>query len=394
VTRKGLIALAVAVPLVLLVVWVARNSYWAEVTLPMPPKGEALTNPFYAAQRLVEALGARSVRDRQMVPVPSDSVIVLSAWNWSLSRTRRHALEQWVESGGRLVVDRTVIDTEDDFERWSGIVQIENDAVPATTRRTRDDRCVTLREEHHETAAATGSAVASYDVCNADEDWSLASDRKVPWALRNSVGIQAIRVPIGRGSVTMINANPFRYRYLLDGDHARLLVAATQLRKADDVHFLSEDDAPWLLALAWQYGAPVVASLFVIVALVLWRSAVRFGPLAAPDQRARRSLAEQIRGSGRFALRHGSGESLHTACVRALEEAARRRVKTYSSLDAGDRAGALAQITGFNRNALAAAVQPYSRAPGVNELRRTIAFLETARRQILGLDRQDKHGTT
>jgi hypothetical protein len=392
VKRKGLITLAVAIPLVLLVVWVARNSYWAEVTLPMPPKGEALTNPFYAAQRFVEALGARSVRDRQLVPVPSDSVIVLSAWNWSLSRTRRNALEQWVESGGRLVVDRTVIDTEEDFERWSGIVQMENDAVPATTRPKRDDRCVTMREEHHETAAATGAA--SYDVCNADEDWSLASDRKVMWALRNSVGIQAIRVPVGRGSVTMINANPFRYRYLLDGDHARLLVAATQLRKADDVHFLSEDDAPWLLALAWQHGAPVVASLFVIVALVLWRNAVRFGPLAAPAQTARRSLAEQIRGSGRFALRHGSGASLHAACIRALEEAVRRRVKTYSSLDAGARADALAQITGVNRNALAAAVEPYSRAPGANELRRTIALLETARRQILGLDRQDKHGTT
>jgi hypothetical protein len=197
----------------------------------------------------------------------------------------------------------------------------------------------------------------------------------------------------------MINANPFRYRYLLDGDHARLLVAATELRKADDVHFLSEDDAPWLLTLAWQHGAPAVATMFVIVALVLWRGVVRFGPLAPPDQTARRSLAEQIRGTGRFALVYGSGESLHAACVRALDEAARRRVKTYGSLSADERTDALAQLTGFNRNALAAAVQPYSGAHGSTALRRAIAFLETTRRHILrrdrrdGRDRQDKHGT-
>src|SRR5262249_55444850 len=154
----------------------------------------------------------------------------------------------------------------------------------------------------------------------------------------------------------------------------------------DDVHFLSEDNAPWLLTLAWLRGAPVIAILLVIVALTLWRSVIRFGPLAAPDTTARRSLAEQIRGTGRFALLHGSGESLHAACVRALEEAVRRRVKTYSGLGVDERAEALASITGFNRKALAAAIQPHAGTNGSNELRRTIAFLETARRQILNRD--------
>jgi hypothetical protein len=74
-------------------------------------------------------------------------------------------------------------------------------------------------------------------------------------------------------------------------------------------------------------------------------------------------------------------------------------VKTYGSLSADERTDALAQLTGFNRNALAAAVQPYSGAHGSTALRRTIAFLETTRRHILrrdrrdGRDRQDKHGT-
>ena len=43
---------------------------------------------------------------------PADSVIVLSAWHWNLSAGRREALERWVESGGRLVVDRTLVGGE------------------------------------------------------------------------------------------------------------------------------------------------------------------------------------------------------------------------------------------------------------------------------------------
>ena len=31
--------------------WIASNTEWTEVKIPLPPKGEAATNPFYAAQR-------------------------------------------------------------------------------------------------------------------------------------------------------------------------------------------------------------------------------------------------------------------------------------------------------------------------------------------------------
>ena len=70
---------------------------------------------------------------------------------------------------------------------------------------------------------------------------------------------------------------------------------------------------------------------------------------------ARRSLAEQIRGTGQFALRHGDGESLHAASLRALTEAAARRVPGYARLSPSDRAAALARLTGFDRDAFTAA---------------------------------------
>ena len=48
----------IVVAIVILVTWIARNTYWDDVTVPNLPSGEAATNPFYVAQHLAEELGA------------------------------------------------------------------------------------------------------------------------------------------------------------------------------------------------------------------------------------------------------------------------------------------------------------------------------------------------
>jgi hypothetical protein len=375
--KRTAIGLLIAIPLTLAIVWVANNTYWADATLPLPLRGEALTNPFYATQRFTEALGSRSSWDRVFTPPPLDSVVVLSSWHWSLSKGRREAIKHWVEAGGRLVVDSTLADGEDDFEQWSGIATDYHEA-PLEDRQdaSRDEHCGTFDEDRGGVAADQRT---HYVLCDFDTFAFLTAKARVQWALRDRSGAQAMRVAVGRGHVTVINGSPFRYRSLFDGDHARLFVAATELRRKDDVHMLSEEDHPSLLALTWQYGGAVVVLTLAFIGLALWRSGVRFGPLAAPLRAARRSLAEQIRGTGQFALRHGSGAALHAASVRALDEAAARRVHGYATLPAKERAGALAQLTGLDRQALLNAIHhEEARRPG--ELRTTIALLEAARR--------------
>ena len=157
------------------------------------------------------------------------------------------------------------------------------------------------------------------------------------WALRDETGIQAMRVRDRsrqrhghqRGAVPSSAT-------LFDGDHGRLFVAATELRRGDEVHFLSEDEHPSLLALIWRYGAPVV-----VLALTLRRARAlaRRGPLRAA--RAADRTARAARWPSRSAAPAVSRCATAAAsrctqpCVRALDEAAQRRITSYATPVAG-----------------------------------------------------------
>jgi hypothetical protein len=193
--------------------------------------------------------------------------------------------------------------------------------------------------------------------------------------------MQALRVDIGRGSFTLLNANPFENRELFQGDGALLFVAATGIDRGDRIHFLSEEESRSLLDLIWMHGAPVVMLSLGVIALALWRGSLRFGPPAGVPDPARRSLAEQIVGTGRFTLRFGGGRALHAAAVRALHETAHRYVLGYAGMQSDTRIAALARTTGLDESSLAEAIN-YAGPRRASELRKVLALLETARRQI------------
>lgn len=393
----------------LIVVWIANNTYWTEIEVPMPLKDEAARNPFYAAQRFVENLDATSVRDRIQVEVPDGAVVVLSSWHWDLVEGRRSRMEEWVERGGRLVLDRSLIGGEDRFREWSGISRRNPRLEEAERRRQRielgedeegdsDDagnqeeeeaetpavvkRTAECRDLSESTPAAAGSAIKGLRLCRPSDGSYLTTTRKIAWALKDETGNQVLRVDIGKGSVTVINALPFRYRVFLDGDHARLLALATQLRHGDEVHFMSEEEHASILTLMWVYGWPVVLLSLAWIGFALWRNSVRFGPLVAATDTARRSIAEQIRGTGQFVIRFGGGKALHAAAVRALDEAACRRISAYRRMPAGERIEAVARLAGLEPSLLAPAVN-LSGPRRLHELRQALALIETARRRIL-----------
>jgi hypothetical protein len=388
------------------IIWFCSHLRFTETQVPLPLKGEAVTNPYYAAIKLAEQLHAKAAWERVFSVPATDSVMLLSNWNWSLSRARRERIEAWVANGGRLVIDNSVIGGAEEFEEWAGVSKIDHDAdadadaddadeVTETSDddSTEDEKKPKRRLNRNErrlveqfidedcTTLTEDVSKRSLSVCGVDPSVSLSSSRQPQWALHGDHGTEALRVAVGRGSVTVLNAAPFRYRDFFRGDHPSLFVAATQLHHGDAVFFFTEEDHASLLALTWRFGAPVVLLLAALVVLALWRNTSRFGPLVALPEKARRSLAEQIRGTGEFTLRFGGGRALHAALVRALREAAVRRLPAYDRMSAEERVAALAKLTGVLASELGPALN-HSGARSPHELRNVIAVLETARRRL------------
>ena len=375
---KWVIRVVVIAALVGLVVWIARNTYWTEVPIDQPLQGDAADDPFYSASKLAELLGARARWQRVLGSMPPRAGIVLaSGWHWGLMASRRERLQRWVAAGGRLVLDPSVIGGQKELERWSGISRSE------IKERRKPGECWSLTDD------SPASARNRFSVCNGGFVSALHSDHKTSWVLRDtSAAIQVVRVPVGLGSVTVINAVLFGNRAILKGDHAALFVAATQLRRGDPIWFLTEERGASLLGAIWSTGAPVVVLFLALIAAWLWRSGTRFGPPVAATEGARRSLAEQIRGTGQFTLRFGGGQALYAAQVRALRETAERLIPGYARLSDSERVTRLAQLSAVDAGALAAALDPgIRRRPG--GLRHGLALLESIRR-ILSRNSQSR----
>lgn len=363
---------------------IARNTYWEEVTVPMPMKGEALTNSMYAAKRLAEKLGVTASAQHRIDQMPDPaSVIYLSYWNWNLVKGRREQLQRWVEAGGRLVADRSLIGGDSELENWAGIARellLDEDEDASNS----DDEANDCAELEAETVVPDPSTTsASYYICGIESGSRLTTNsrNRATWLLSDAEGLQALRVDIGRGTFTLINGTPFDNREIFDADNALLFIAATRLDRGDRILFLSEERSTPLLELIWKHGASVVLLLSVVIALALWRGSLRFGPPAGAVDPARRSLAEQIVGTGRFTLRFGGGRALHAAAVRALHETAHRYISGYGSMQSDKRIAALAGNTGMDESSLTEAIN-YAGSRSASELRKVVTLLETARRRI------------
>ncbi|MDQ2639259.1 MAG: DUF4350 domain-containing protein [Pseudomonadota bacterium] len=384
----GLAAIAV----VALGAWVLNNTSWEEVSIPSALQGPARQDPFYAAKALVRELGGEVTESHTLAGPSPDDVIFLANWSWNLGADRRRELEEWVDAGGRLVMDNSIWLQGEVFTQWSGVDfwwpdGDDGEDTPAAET-AKKERCPLLQRQGPPVLADEGESQA-YAVCDL---WVsvLTSKRRPLWVLREGEDAKVMRVPIGKGSLTLAVASPFSWRDLLEADHAELFVAMTQLRRGDRVHFLSEAQHPSLLGLTWKVGWPALVPALLALALLLWRSGTRFGPQLEAAAPVRRSLVEQIRGTGRFLVRRGGAEALHAASLRALEEAARRNIPGFDLLEGGARTSAIARAAGITAESLAPGLQ----APtGARSLIAALLLLEGTRRRILSPTTRRTHGS-
>jgi hypothetical protein len=146
-----------------------------------------------------------------------------------------------------------------------------------------------------------------------------------------------------------------------------------------ELWFVDEESREPLLQWLWANAWIALVLLLLALAAFVWRDAPRFGPLDSVPGRGRRSMTEQVGGTGHFLQRHGAA-ALHAAQVRALHETATRHLRRYTRMDGLQRAHAIASATGLDEHALAQALRTRSR--DAVELPADLRLLEVARRRI------------
>ena len=390
--RDRWIQAIVALGLSALIVWVARHTYWDEVTITTPPKGEAARNPYYTLTRLAESLGIHTSMIGSLQALPPDGILLVNSLYDDLRHEPLESLQAWVQSGGRLIIRGNTLDASEPLQIWSGIRPPlrESDsvqpAVPGALRaalRPEDD-CRRMAVDID--GVANGQSLV---LCEALPN-GFASERVPSWSLSDSKGIQALRVPIGRGELTVIGPFFMLTNWgLPKGDHAEIFIAAAGLKHGDRLEILSPTRAEPLPVLLWRLAAPAVVFLFVAAVLTILRHLPRFGPPIPAAAPIRRSLAEQIRSNARFALRTQKLKSLRAAIRQGLDEAAQRQIAGYALMGPRKRAEALAASTGIDAATINAALVADS-GGSVNEHRAAITLLDACRRVLIDSDPPNK----
>ena len=426
-TPRAMLWLLVAALVVGLLVagirWLMQSGEWVEIDVPSSPHGEALRDPLYAAKQLARQLGASVSAPKSFEQLPPDgTTLVLASPRWNMFPGRAAALAQWVERGGRLVLLQSAMseraappwlplrlapmrrptgtagdgnlpahDDDEDDEPAA-----EDTAASAAPRPPPPESpvpaglvpgrfataCLYYREPEDTPVFAFGEQ-RSFQVCGYASR-RLLGQRRPEWQIDAPDGSVAMRVPLGRGSVTASTIEGWlNNSAVLRHDAPLAFAAVLQLRPGDVVWFVDEERRERLLALLWSNGKPALLLAAAALCLALWRGGVRFGPLIAEAPRARRSIGEQVRRTAAF-IAAGGGLALHRAAVRALEEQARRSVPHYASLTTLDeRSGAIARRIGADAAALASAMGAPAPAVRRPALTAAIAVLEHARRALM-----------
>jgi hypothetical protein len=418
----------VSVALAIVVGWLVHNTSWVEVEVEDEARGLAATDAYYSLRHVLEGVGATLQVRTALEPLPpAGATLLLDSGLWNIFPERDARLKAWVESGGHLVVLGQNMRHGSDL-RWIPLSfatpprrpasaaapaiaasaaddddeDDEDDDAPATRKKPpapKDDKPLArLFDPKHpwrdcanfeETPATTEPAFEParvYRGCTTAGALRPLHQVAPTWQLTGVRGTLAMRVALGRGSVTGVSVAPvLDNRGLLQGDNALIAMAILRAAPGRPVWVVEDEAREPLLGWLWHEARTPLLLALAAIALALWRLMVRFGPREAAPPQARRSMGEQVRGTGQF-IAGTAPEALHAATRKAFEDVARTRIEGWAERTESDRvvalADALAPAVTLDKAALLASLNVGRGATPVQVLA-AIAVVEQARRALL-----------
>jgi hypothetical protein len=247
---------------------------YEEVERVIGYQGEARRNPWLAAERMVSHYGydVESLTSWR-APQGSDAVWFVPASALANQGIVRRA-EKWVRSGGHLIVllEKAGVETND----WSlfgpelalepplvGLLEragIRLDQTATSKNAARVERVIPFDGDEFKVMAGAGKAVAMTD---------------------GEAGL-FVSAEMGRGQLSAVtDARMFRNRWIDEQEHAELLLALVEVTNREGSVVFVRGATLSFWGLLKRHLWAVLIGLTTLLALWLWRSMRRFGPLEA-----------------------------------------------------------------------------------------------------------------
>jgi len=319
--RPLLIGGVVIVCLALATAWIFTNFESRTETEDTGFSGKARRDQWLAAQRLLQRMGAKATAVRslpELASLPASATLVLPMGRQSLNVQSRISLLNWVNRGGRLVVEAEPLYQPDAILDMFGVQR-------KPVKRAQGE------EGKNNLADKMPRQIVKIDLPPELDPVEVLLGRSMDLQARNPIArfgdrgaTTAMLLKFGSGHVLALSElDVFSNRLIGQYDHAEFLWRIVQVDNGTPSVFFFSDPKKlslfeWLGANAWS----ALAGGGLFLALWLWSAVPRLGPIAPDAERSRRRLLDHLRASGRFLWVHGGSQLL----VDAARDACLRRI--------------------------------------------------------------------
>ncbi|WHS59230.1 DUF4350 domain-containing protein [Pseudomonas sp. G2-4] len=384
--RTGLLTGALVVALVgALGVYLYVKAVPYQETLDHGPSPEARANPYLAAEHFLrqQGINVEHANDLSVLPSlePRQHSLLLLGERTHMTPREVDQLMNWTRAGGRLLFVAEAL--WDDNTKSSGdllldrvhLRQLLSEDLKEPAPELIKDRYPELTKLYLEDEEAP--AYIGFDT-----DFHLEDPQNLAQAWANSaLATHMMQLTLGLGSITVItDAELWKNEHIDQYDNAWLL---WYLGADTDVTLLFNTDHDDLLTLLLRYFPQALVALLALVALWLWRSAVRHGPLQQPAPKARRQLEEHLQASAGFHLRHNGQQQLLQTLQQDILRRARHLHPGFEQLAVAEQWQVLARLTRQPTRAISQALSPRPKQRMSSaEFCRQVAHLQTLRNAL------------
>lgn len=352
------------------------------------PSPQALGNAYLAAEHFLRQQGlavehANSLARLTTLPAKGNSLLLLGDRS-NMSPREVEQLLSWAKSGGHLLLVAEALWDEETGK--SGDLLLDRLNIHQVLSDEPEEPAAASKKPHKQTAPDLTKLYVDNETAPAyfsfDTDFNLIDARHLAQFSANSArSSHLMQLDLGEGSVTVItDSDLWKTANIGKHDNAWLL---WYLNQGTAVTLLSNSDFDDLFTLLVRYFPQALVALIALVALTLWRAAMRQGPIQAPAPNARRQLQEHLKASADFLLRRsGQGTLLH-ALQRDIWRAARRSHPGFEHLDNTEQWRVLEHLTRQPSHVIRQALGPLpAKRLSSADFSRQVACLQTLRNAL------------